>query len=194
MTVPFYIVLQDLIFWKEEEKLERLNYDMLSLILKEQDTNGDQYIDSDSRHSVNAAHEVIHEAYDIVLGIHGLYGSLKQQEDPLLREGRRKLKTYHIEGMLGQHPKLFDMGDRLEICLLDFSVIVSNVWDGVNLKLTFRRVVIVLSADNDQMIWKFGSNGNFLEQSLYSCLFCIGGIGLPPLFLNVVWLLGYGKR
>jgi hypothetical protein len=109
----------------------------------------------------------------------------------------------------------------------------TELWD----ELCATAKSIVLSADNDQMIWKFGSNGNFLEQSLYvvinlegftlffvlvvwklnispkvqgflwlisnnriltwdnkSCLFCTGGISLPPLFLNVVWLLGYGKR
>lgn len=109
----------------------------------------------------------------------------------------------------------------------------TELWD----ELCATAKSIVLSADNDQVIWKFGSNGNFLELSLYvvinfrgvhtvfvlvvwklnispkvqgflwlisnnriltwdnkSCLFCTGGIGLPPLILNVVWLLGYGKR
>jgi hypothetical protein len=55
---------------------------------------------------------------------------------------------------------------------------ISNVWDGVNLKLTFRRVLstqvmelwnelcaiaesIVLSTYKDQVIWVFGFNNSF---------------------------------
>lgn len=78
----------------------------------------------------------------------------------------------------------------------------------MNLKLTFRRVVsaqnmelwdelcaiaksIVLSADNDQVIWKFCSNGNFLEQSLYVV---INFRGVHTVFVLVVWKLNISPK
>jgi hypothetical protein len=74
---------------------------------------------------------------------------------------------------------------------------ICNVWDGVNLKLTFRRVVstqvmelwnelcaitesIILLTDKDQVIWVFVSNGSFSVQSLYAV---ISFRGVWPIFV-----------
>jgi len=64
---------------------------------------------------------------------------------------------------------------------------ISQVWDGVDLKLTFRRAVsqqlmlqwdelsqivnsITLSTEEDAIIWKFNSSGQYSVQSLYAVL------------------------
>lgn len=65
--------------------------------------------------------------------------------------------------------------------------IVSGLWDGHNLKCTFRRTVdarlgrmwlevvqlastITFSDDDDAMIWKFSSEGLYTSQSLYKVI------------------------
>jgi hypothetical protein len=97
---------------------------------------------------------------------------------------------------------------------------ISQVWDGVNLKLTFRRPVsqnlmlqwedlcsiassINLSDEIDNIIWMYDSRGIFSVQTLYSVLSFRGMVpvytpamwklSVPPRIHIFLWLLGNNK-
>lgn len=80
---------------------------------------------------------------------------------------------------------------------------VSEVWDGVNLKLTFRRTVseqvmnlwwellsgmdgLLLSDEEDQIIWAYTSSGKYTVQSLYAI---VNFRGVTPVYISSVWKL-----
>jgi hypothetical protein len=79
---------------------------------------------------------------------------------------------------------------------------VKEVWDGENLRLTFRRSVsehlmnlwwelvglmsdINLSKEDDQIVWAYSSSGNYSVQSLYAVV----NFGIIPVFVSSVWKL-----
>jgi len=85
---------------------------------------------------------------------------------------------------------------------------ISQVWDGVDLKLTFRRAVsqqlmlqwdelsqivnsITLSTEEDAIIWKFNSSGQYSVQSLYAVL---NFRGVSPIHIPAVWQLSIPPR
>jgi len=85
---------------------------------------------------------------------------------------------------------------------------ISQVWDGVNLKLTFRRSVsqnlmlqwedlcsiassINLSDEIDNIIWMYDSRGIFSVQTLYSVL---SFRGMVPVHIPAMWKLGVPPR
>jgi len=96
---------------------------------------------------------------------------------------------------------------------------ISQVWDGTDLKLTFRRTVsqqlmlqweelfqvassVVLNNEEDAVIWKFNSNGKYSVQSLYVVLSFKGVYRLhfgdveikhPPRVHMFLWLLYNNK-
>lgn len=80
-------------------------------------------------------------------------------------------------------------------------VTVSDVWDGSNIKLTFRRVFTpammeewycleqiikgtVLTGDEDAMVWQYESKGVYSSSSLYAI---INFRGVKPIFIPSVW-------
>ena len=85
---------------------------------------------------------------------------------------------------------------------------VEEVWDGMDLKLTFRRTVseqvmnlwwelvslingIVLSEEEDQIVWAYTSSGKYIVQSLYAV---VNFRGITPVFVNLVWKLPVPPR
>jgi len=87
-------------------------------------------------------------------------------------------------------------------------VTISQVWEGVNLKLTFRRAVsqqlmlqweelvqiaisISLNNEEDTVIWKFNSKGQYSVQSLYEVL---SFRGVSPIHIPAVWKLSVSPR
>ena len=93
---------------------------------------------------------------------------------------------------------------------------VADLWDGSNLKCTFRRTVsddlyqlwlevvelvstVNLSDEEDEMIWKFSSKGSYSSQSLYKVInfrgikqvhvSAVWGIKVPPRVHMFLWLL-----
>ena len=85
---------------------------------------------------------------------------------------------------------------------------ISQVWDGVNLKLTFRRSVsqnlmlqwedlcsiassINLSDEIDNIIWMYDSRGVFSVQTLYSVL---SFRGMVPVYIPTMWKLSVPPR
>lgn len=85
---------------------------------------------------------------------------------------------------------------------------VVDLWDGVNLKFTFRRTVpaglmrmweeitsiaqsITFTDDSDAIFWKFESNGRYSVQSLYSV---ISFKGVKPIYTLVMWKLTIPPR
>ena len=85
---------------------------------------------------------------------------------------------------------------------------ISQVWDGVNLKLTFRRSVsqnlmlqwedlcsiassINLSDEIDNIIWMYDSRGIFSVHTLYSVL---SFRGMVPVHIPAMWKLGVPPR
>ena len=85
---------------------------------------------------------------------------------------------------------------------------ISQVWDGVNLKLTFRRSVsqnlmlqwedlcsiassINLSDEIDNIIWMYDSRGVFSVKTLYSVL---SFRGMVPVHIPAMWKLGVPPR
>jgi len=85
---------------------------------------------------------------------------------------------------------------------------ISQVWDGVNLKLTFRRSVsqnlmlqwedlcsiassINLSDEIDNIIWMYDSRGIFSVQTLYSVL---SFRGMVPVYIPTMWKLSVPPR
>jgi hypothetical protein len=81
--------------------------------------------------------------------------------------------------------------------------IIVELWDGVNLKCTFRRCVdvrlynlweevvniassIELSGEEDELIWQFDSSGIYFSQSLYAV---INFRGVTPVYVPAVWSL-----
>ena len=85
---------------------------------------------------------------------------------------------------------------------------VCELWDGTNLRCTFRRTVdqclmnewlevlqlastIVLSFEEDALIWQFSSNGVYNSQSLYRIINCRG---VFPVHVSAVWSLKVPPR
>ena len=85
---------------------------------------------------------------------------------------------------------------------------VCDLWDGTNLKCTFRRTVnqslmnewlevlelastIVYSFDEDALIWQFSTNGIYNSQSLYKI---INFRGVIPIHVSAVWSLKIPPR
>jgi hypothetical protein len=85
---------------------------------------------------------------------------------------------------------------------------IAELWDGENLKCTFRRYVDVrllsmwyevvdiastleLSKDEDELIWQFHSSGVYSSQSLYAV---INFRGVTPVFVPAVWSLKVPPR
>jgi len=78
---------------------------------------------------------------------------------------------------------------------------IAELWDGVNLKCTFRRLVddrlflmweevfqlattISFEDSDDALIWKFNSNGLYSTQSLYKV---VNFRGVHPVLVSSVW-------
>jgi hypothetical protein len=97
---------------------------------------------------------------------------------------------------------------------------VSQVWDVVDLKLTFRRAVshsnmllwdellqvansLTLSHEKDALIWKYNSNGQYSVQTLYAIVNCrvfspfmlllFGSWMCPPRVHIFLWLLANNR-
>ena len=85
---------------------------------------------------------------------------------------------------------------------------ISQVWDGSELKLTFRRTVpqrlmlqweeltqiasnISLNNEEDAPVWRFTSNGQYSVQSLYAVL---SFRGVMPIHIPAVWQLNVPPR
>jgi hypothetical protein len=85
---------------------------------------------------------------------------------------------------------------------------VSEVWDGEDLKLSFRRHVsvglmglwkelkvavenIILNNEEDQILWSYNSTGRYSVQSLYAI---INHRGVVPVFVPAVWKLNIPHR
>jgi hypothetical protein len=85
---------------------------------------------------------------------------------------------------------------------------VAELWDGVNLKCTFRRGVdqrlmnkwleivqlastICFSEEEDSLIWQFNSKGIYSSQSLYRL---INFRGILPVHVPAVWHLNIPPR
>jgi len=85
---------------------------------------------------------------------------------------------------------------------------VASLWDGENLKCTFRRCVdnrlmnlwlevvqlastTVFSNDEDALIWRFNSNGVYFSRSLYKI---VNFRGIVPVHVPVVWHLKIPPR
>jgi hypothetical protein len=79
--------------------------------------------------------------------------------------------------------------------------LIKEVWDGVELKLSFRRNVserlmlmwddlcavsesINLNDEKDHILWSFNSSGKYSVQSLYAVIY---HRGVVPRFVHVVW-------
>jgi hypothetical protein len=92
---------------------------------------------------------------------------------------------------------------ELYCIVIEKSGTIAELWDGVNLKCTFRRCVdlrlpnlweevvgiatsLELSSEEDELIWQFQSSGVYLSQSLYDV---INFRGVTPVFLPAVWNL-----
>jgi hypothetical protein len=98
---------------------------------------------------------------------------------------------------------------------------VADLWDGCNLKCTFRRTVdarlgrlwleivqiastITFSKEEDALIWKFTSNGQYSSQSLYRIINFRGvipvhspsvwALKIPPRVQFFLWLLSNNKN
>jgi hypothetical protein len=78
---------------------------------------------------------------------------------------------------------------------------VRDLWDGVNLRCTFRRTVgdrleqlwlevlqlastIEFFEEEDSLIWQFSSNGSYSSQSLYKI---INHRGILPVYVSAIW-------
>lgn len=78
---------------------------------------------------------------------------------------------------------------------------IADVWDGVNLKCTFRRnftehmyqswldikeliASVEITSEEDEMIWQFNSSGVYSSQSLYKI---INFRGVIPVHVSAVW-------
>jgi hypothetical protein len=85
---------------------------------------------------------------------------------------------------------------------------VRDLWDGVNLRCTFRRTVgdrleqlwsevlqlastIEFSEEEDSLIWHFSSNGSYSSQSLYKI---INHRGILPVYVSAIWDLKIPPR
>jgi hypothetical protein len=85
---------------------------------------------------------------------------------------------------------------------------ISEVWDGEELRLSFRRNVsvrlmslweelttvvesIVLNNEKDQILWTYSSTGKYSVQSLYAI---INHRGVVPVFIQSVWKLNIPPR
>jgi hypothetical protein len=85
---------------------------------------------------------------------------------------------------------------------------VADLWDGVQLKCTFRRnmsedlyqswldivelvATIQFSEEEDEMVWHFNSNGVYSSQSLYKV---INFRGIQPVHVSAVWHLKIPPR
>jgi alpha-glucuronidase len=80
---------------------------------------------------------------------------------------------------------------------------VANVWDGVEVKLTFRRTFseemmerwnelteiissVRFNEDSDTLVWQYESKGEYSTQSLYAV---INFKGVVPIYIPAVWKL-----
>jgi hypothetical protein len=85
---------------------------------------------------------------------------------------------------------------------------LAELWDGVNLKCTFRRCVdsrvfqlwkevvsiastIVLTGEDDALVWQYQSSGLYSSQSLYKI---INFRGVVPIYLPAMWKLTIPHR
>jgi hypothetical protein len=85
---------------------------------------------------------------------------------------------------------------------------LAELWDGVNLKCTFRRCVdsrvfqlwkevvsiastIVLTGEEDALVWQYQSSGLYSFQSLYKI---INFRGVVPIYLPAMWKLTIPPR
>jgi hypothetical protein len=81
--------------------------------------------------------------------------------------------------------------------------VVAQVWDGTNLKLTFRRIFsdrlmeqwykleqiytrISFSSECDSLIWTYTASGTYTSSSLYKI---ITFRGITPLYIPSIWSL-----
>jgi hypothetical protein len=86
--------------------------------------------------------------------------------------------------------------------------LIGEVWDGEELRLSFRRNVsvrlmslweelkvvvesIVLNNEEDQILWTYSSTGKYSVQSLYAI---INHRGVVPVFIQSVWKLNIPPR
>jgi hypothetical protein len=96
----------------------------------------------------------------------------------------------------------------LYVILNENNKIVHDLWDGTNLKCSFRRTVdeslmrtweevtqlastIVFSEGQDEMIWTFSSNGVYSSRSLYKI---VNFRGIMPIHTPAVWSLKVPPR
>ena len=85
---------------------------------------------------------------------------------------------------------------------------IRDLWDGFELRCTFRRTftdellqqwleileitkTISFSAEKDQLIWMYESNGLYSSKSLYSI---VNFRGIRPIYLPAVWSLKIPPR
>jgi hypothetical protein len=97
-----------------------------------------------------------------------------------------------------------------ELCVIvnEKSGTIAELWDGCNLKCTFRRIVnerlgriwpeivqlastISFSDEEDAMVWKFISNGIYSSQSLYKI---VNFRRIKPIYLPSIWSLEIPPR
>jgi hypothetical protein len=96
----------------------------------------------------------------------------------------------------------------LYVILNEKNKTVHDLWDGTNLKCSFRRTVdkrlvraweevtqlastIVFSEAQDEMIWTFSSNGVYSSQSLYKI---VNFRGITPIHTPAIWTLKVPPR
>jgi hypothetical protein len=97
---------------------------------------------------------------------------------------------------------------NLYIILNEKNKTIHELWDGNTLKCTFRKVVdvnlmrdweeiiqlastIILSGDQEEMVWTFNSNGEYSSQSLYKI---VNFRGVKPVHTPAVWNLKIPPR
>jgi hypothetical protein len=107
----------------------------------------------------------------------------------------------------GSSPLAVQFWDLYNICNEQLAV-VAQVWDGTNLKLTFRRIFsdklmeqwyeleqictgISFSSDCDSLIWTYTASGTYTSSSLYKI---ITHRGIIPLFIPSIWSLTVPPR
>jgi hypothetical protein len=121
-------------------------------------------------------------------------------------EDRRKVKFWE-DNWLGSSSLAVQFWE-LYVIVNEKSSTIADLWDGCNLKCTFRRAVnkrlgrfwleivqlastIKFSDEENAMIWKFTSNGIYSSQSLYKI---VNFRGIKPIYFPSIWALKIPPR
>ena len=114
--------------------------------------------------------------------------------------GNGKKVRFWEDNWFGNAPLTVQFWDLFCICDQK-GVTLSEVWDGSEVKLTFRRTFteemitrwfeligivegVCLSEEGDSLVWQYESNGIYSTQSLYAV---INFRGVQPVFVPAVW-------